>query len=206
MYIKSKKNTIQFNIYRLSTIIGSVDGKVQQFNAIHKALKLCYYGLVPFIPANPSSLVDFISTSYVAHALFCLFNKEFLPDSTYHIVAGEKYSMKITELLDVTFRSFGKNDPDWRRKTIERPALADEETFSAFVESVENLHNPILSDITQSMKAFAPQLLYPKIFDTSYADKILFRYNMSPQAIKTYYEKIVQYCLVSKWGKVQTYE
>lgn len=205
LYIQSQKDILPFNIYRLSTIIGDLDGKVMQFNAIHKALKLCYYGLAPFIPANFSSLVDFIPTSYVAQALFCLFNREFIPNNTYHIVAGEKNSLKITDLLDLTYKTFEKRDPDWKRKAIEKPALADEKTFSDFVESVERLQNPILSDITFSMKAFAPQLLYPKVFDTSHVSKILSRYNVGPHAIKTYYENIVHYCLLSKWG-AYTYE
>lgn len=206
LYIQSQKNSLPFNIYRLSTVIGEANGKVRQFNAIHKALQLCYYGLAPFIPANPNSSVDFISSSFVTQALVCLFNKKFVPNSTYHIVAGEKYSMTISELLDVTFRAFEKNDLDWKRKTIERPAFADEKTFSDFVKSVQSLHNPILSDVIQSMNTFAPQLLYPKIFDTSLVDKILLQHNIRCEPIKTYFEKIVQYCLLSKWGKVQNHE
>jgi nucleoside-diphosphate-sugar epimerase len=200
-HVEKMKKTLPINVYRLSTVIGSTTGTVRQFNAVHQALRICYHGLAPFIPASPESRVDFVSEEYVSGALYSLFMKNFIPGKTYHIVAGPDASMPILDLLDNAFAVFEAYDTDWKRRSVERPALADEQTFRTFVDTVNQLHNPVLSDIIGSMNTFAPQLLYPKTFGQTNSRKQLSPLAIQPTPVGHYFRKVVEYCLATNWGK-----
>lgn len=206
IYLQEKSNTLPLNIYRLSTIIGqSIDGKVLQFNGIHFALKLYYHSLAPFIPAYPQSQVDFVSIDYVVDSIFYIFNNKFTSGKTYHIVSGRKKSFTISDLIDETYKVFEEHNPDWKKKAIEKPMLVNLSTFELFSKSTKELKNPVFLQVIKSIETFAPQLLYPKEFDSANTDDVLRNTKIEALPLREYYGKVVKYCLKTNWGRNVNY-
>ncbi len=64
-----KFNDVPWRIFRVATVIADDDrGCVQQQNAFHNTLRLLYYGLLSFIPGNPSTPLYFVTGRFVTAA------------------------------------------------------------------------------------------------------------------------------------------
>lgn len=159
-------------ILRPSTVVFDAGADaVTQVNAVHRALRVFQAGLAAMVPGEPSSPVDVVTADYVAEASARL---TFHPDAegrTLHLCAGDG-AMPVGELLDEAHAHWSR-DPAWRRRRIERPALTDLDTWRLMERSVEETGSPRLVRVIRSLSHFAPQLAYPKRFDTSATDALL---------------------------------
>jgi long-chain acyl-CoA synthetase len=201
-FVEGLKNKLPINIYRLSTVVGkSEDGTVTNFNAVHLALKLYYHNLAPFIPANKTSFVDFVPLEFVVDSIYYIFNKRFQPGLNFHIVSGRENSLTVKDLINQTYEIFTHFNSGWLRNSIEKPSLVDIPTFRLISKSANELSNKVLIQVIRSIETFAPQLLYPKDFDHSHADKELINANIEVVPLDQYYHKIVEYCLKTNWGR-----
>jgi nucleoside-diphosphate-sugar epimerase len=188
-------------VCRLTTVIGdSVTGRVTGFNAIHHALRLLYRGLAPMIPGTPATPVDLIPIDFAATAVHRLATSAFRRAATYHVCAGARGACTLDELLDVTLRVFERTRPMWRKQRVEAPAIVDRATYALFVRSVEESGNVVLADATRSVGAFADQLAYPKVFDTSAADQALAASGVHAPAVLDFYDRIVAWCVETGWS------
>jgi nucleoside-diphosphate-sugar epimerase len=188
-------------VYRLSTILGDArTGRVEGFNALHRALRLYHNGLVPMVPGERSSLVDLISSDYASQAIFHLFRFQFRPGETYHIVAGEKNCPRLSDFLETTADLFARFDNRWRARAVSIPPVAPLETFQLLEESIEKTGNRVLQQIVRGMRVFVPQLCYPKRFDDSNTRKGLTGSGIRPRPLEEYYPKIIRHCLKAQWG------
>ncbi len=152
---------------RLGTVIGhEKTGAIHQMGALHRALRLMYGSLVPMMPARPHCPVDLISVEYATRAIVELLCNRFERGGIYHLSAGRDY-LPLDRLLDLTYETFSRNRPAWRRRAIERPVVADLETFELFRQTVEATGAPGLLESLRLLSSFAPQLLYPKTYDDS---------------------------------------
>jgi nucleoside-diphosphate-sugar epimerase len=194
-----KQDDLPVAVYRLSTVIGGEDGQVRQFNAVHRALRLLYNGLVPMVPGTPQSRVDLISTDYATSALFELFDKRFAAGRTYHIAAGKRASIPLQELLEETAEAFSRFDRHWSRENVEIPPIVTLETFRILERSVGHTSSAFLKRILRSLKDFAPQLSYPKVFDTVETERSLRGTGIFAPQVSDYYARVIRYCLASGW-------
>ena len=161
-----------FLILRSSTVVcDSPRGEVSQFNAVHRALRLFRRGLAPMVPGREHSPVDLIPADYAGRAIAALAPREELSGATLHLCAG-RGAIGLGELLDLTFQRW-KRRPEWRRRGISRPALADLATYRLFERSVEETGDARLQQVMRSLSHFAPQLALEKRFDTRRADAAL---------------------------------
>jgi thioester reductase-like protein len=159
-------------IFRPSTIVcDGIDGRVTQVNAVHRALRLLYGGLVAMMPGVAGSAIDVVTTAYVADAIARLALSESAHGRTVHLCAGEG-ALPLVELLDLTYKRWAR-DPDWRRRGIARPALAELATYALFEKTVEDVADASLKRITRALSHFVPQLALPKRFVTTNADTLL---------------------------------
>jgi len=200
-FLQERMERLPIAIYRLSTILGSSKtGEVKQFNAIHQALRLYFHGLIPMVPGNPQAQVDFISSEYAANSIHYLFNKKFKAGSTHHIIAGKRNSLTLEDFLIRTYNLFCQSDKEWMRKGFEVPPIVEQETFNTLAISIEKTEGVFLKQIIRAMNYFVPQLSYPKTFEDKYTQAALKGSGIHEKSIQSYYPKIIQYCLESKWG------
>jgi nucleoside-diphosphate-sugar epimerase len=188
-------------VYRLSTVIGDArTGRVEQFNAVHQALRLFHRGLVPMVPGEDDSLVDLISSDYAADALFHLFARRFQPGTTYQIVAGQENAPPLRQFLDSTAGLFARFDPQWRARAVASPPIVPLETFRLLERSIARTGSTVLSKIVGVMSTFAPQLAFPKRFDSRNTAAALRGSGIRARPLGAYYPRIIRWCLAERWG------
>ena len=160
-------------VCRLSTVIGdSRTGEIARPGALHRAVRLMYASLAPMVPGGEDSPVDLIALDYAAAAIAWLATDGFAAGATWHVSAGDD-TIAAGDLLDLTIACFHEYRPAWRKRAIARPALVDLETFALFSKSVAQVGDAHLRAATDVVSHFAPQLAYPKRFDTRRCDAAL---------------------------------
>jgi long-chain acyl-CoA synthetase len=156
-------------VMRPSTVVcDDASGRVSQYNAVHRALRLYYHGLVPMMPGTSDSAVDVITTEYVCRALASLALREDAVGRTYHLCAGDA-ALPLERLLDLTYEVW-RRDPRWRRRSVARPIVTDPATYELFEASLDEVADRRLKQVLRSLSHFVPQLALPKRFDTTLAD------------------------------------
>lgn len=200
--IQQYRQVVPIVVYRLSTIIGdSQSGAVSRFTSVHKALKLYFTGLAPMVPGKPANIVDLISVDYAARVVSFLFTEKFKEGKTYHIKAEKKKSFTLEQIMEETERLFKKLSPAWRAKNIARPPIVSYDVFELFESSAREAEDAVLMEIIKIMHYFVPHLSYETEFDTTNTHRDL-PHDIVQPAIEDYYEKIIRYCIDSKWGKI----
>jgi nucleoside-diphosphate-sugar epimerase len=205
--VRAAMPSLPVALYRLSTIIGdSRSGAVTGFNAVHHALRLFYNGLAPMVPGTPETPVDLIGVDFAADALHHLIDEAFVPGATWHICSGRRSTAPLGALLDATMDAFYRYRPAWRKKQIERPALATLATYELFVRSVEEAGSDVLKQATRAVQAFAHQLAHPKIFDARHAEAVLDAAGIVAPPVLDYYPSVARYCVETNWGALAASE
>ena len=203
MFLKELAKSVPVSVYRLSTVIGdSKTGKVSHFTAPHQAIRMMYLGLASMLPGTPSYSVDLISSDYTAGTLFALFWENFSPHKTFHITHGSR-SLTLQEIINESFKSMEEADSSWMEKNYPKPAIVSEEAFDLFMNSAVSANNPILKNVLTALNHFAHQLLYPKNFSKDNLLVVIPNYERDLPEIRDYYRKVIDYCIKSKWGKIQ---
>ncbi len=203
MFLKDLAKSVPVAVYRLSTVIGdSNTGKVSHFTAPHQAIRMMYLGLASMLPGTPDYSVDLISSDYTASTLFNLFWDNFSPNKTFHITHGSR-SLTLQEIIDESFKGMAEADSSWIEKNYPKPAIVSEETFDLFMNSAVAANNPILKNVLTALNNFAHQLLYPKNFSKDDLLVVFPSYEKDLPEIHNYYGKVIEYCIKSKWGKIQ---
>lgn len=190
-FVVQQQPDLPASIVRLSTVIGREQtGTIHRMGALHRALRLMYASLVPMMPARPHCPVDLISVEYATQAIVELLCNRFSPGSIYHLCAARDY-LPLDEMLDLTFQTFGRNRPVWRRRAIERPAVVDLPTFELFRQTVEETGAPGLIESLRLLSSFAPQLLYPKTYDDSQCQRALAGTGIQRPDLREFFPRIV---------------
>jgi hypothetical protein len=168
---------------------------VGQFNVVHRALRLYHHGLAAMMPGSQESPVDVVTTDYVSDAIARLARDRDVAGSTVHLCAGTG-ALPLGELLDITYDVWAAA-PGWRRRSIERPALADAETYRLFEGTVEETGDPVLRRVIHSLSHFVPHLALEKRFETSTADALL---GHPAPMVRDYWRGMVEYLVATDWG------
>jgi nucleoside-diphosphate-sugar epimerase len=173
--LRDQMATLPIAVCRLSTVIGdSRTGAIPRIGAIHQSLRFMYAGLAPMVPGTEDSPVDLIALDYAVAGVVALALHGFEPGRTWHLCAGRD-TLTTGELLDLTMRTFQECRPAWRKRAIERPVLADLETFELFRRSLDQVGDSALRAAMSAVAHFAPQLAFPKQFDDSECQAALAR-------------------------------
>lgn len=184
-----------WTILRPSTVVfDAARSRVPQVNAVHRALRMCWHGLAPMLPGTETAPVDLVTSDYVAGAVAALALRRDVAGRTLHLCAGEG-ALPLGELLALCWREW-RRDPEWRRRSIERPALAPLETYRLFERTVREAGDVRLRRVIASLSHFAPQLALPKRFDTSVADALL---GTRAPAVRSFWPRMLAALLASSW-------
>lgn len=165
---------VDWVIARPATVVcDDPSGRISQVNAVHRALRLYFGGLAAMLPSSAQTTLDVVTADHVAHGVACMTVAPDVAGMTYHLCAGPG-AMPLGELLDETYRVF-ERAPAWRRKGIARPERVDLDTYRLFERAIEDAGSSRVRQAVWSLGHFAPQLAYPKCFDTRNANALLGR-------------------------------
>jgi nucleoside-diphosphate-sugar epimerase len=185
-------------VYRMSTVVGDVSGKIVKVHALHQALRLYYHALVPMVPGTAASPIDLISSDYAAACLAHLFTKRFQAGRTYHIAAPESDRLPLERFLASTAVIFSKWNSRWRSGALSPPPIVPLQTFRLLEKSAHVAGNALLRQALAATGLFLPQLSFPKTFDRSQLDADLQSSGIHPVPLATYYPSIVRECVALK--------
>lgn len=189
-------------VYRLSTVVGnSRTGAVLNFTAPHHAMRMMHLGLASMVPGSADYPVDMIPGDVVAEAVAELLLHRFRSGDVFHLAAGPERSYTLEQVIESVFDTFGHLDPEWQRRRYPRPVLASSDAFTMFLDAIEAADNPFFVSVLRTVRHFADQLNYPKVFDmTRLLDRMPEYADRMPN-IDDYYPKVIRYCVETDWGR-----
>jgi long-chain acyl-CoA synthetase len=191
-----RESGLPWLILRPSTVVcDGLDGSVGQFNVVHRALRLYHHGLAAMMPGSEGSPVDVVTSEYVSDAIARLALHPDAAGCNLHLCAGSR-ALPLGELLDITYDVWAAA-PGWRRRSIERPALADARTYRLFESAVEETGDPMLRRVIHSLSHFVPHLALEKRFETRGADTLL---GHPAPPVREYWRRMVEYLVGTDWG------
>lgn len=188
-------------IVRLSSLIGVTSGRVRQFNYFHQLIKAIPWNPLPAIPADPASTIDMAASDWTVLALHYLYEHAFEPGRIRHLCAGPDRSWNVSQLMDSIYEVFERHHPALRLRR--RPRLVP---FEEFEQVLAKIRNRIPSGFEQWLDvlfSFLPHLSMRQQFDNSETEKLVADHVPFP-ALDSYFSGIVDYCLVSNWGRNST--
>ncbi|MGQ0641997.1 MAG: SDR family oxidoreductase [Gemmatimonadaceae bacterium] len=198
--LRRRMSDLPISVCRLSTVIGdSRTGEISKLGGIHQALRFMYSGLAPLVPGTEDSPVDLIALDYAVAGLVTLALRNFAPGRTWHLCAGRD-TVTTGELLDLTMQTFLECRPMWRKRSIERPVLADLATFELFRRSLDEVGDSALRTSLEVVAHFAPQLAFPKQFDDSECQAVLTSHSVARPDARDCLQRVVRHLIESKWA------
>ena len=179
-------------ILRLSSVIGNSRGEVRQFNFFHQLLKMIpNSGPVPMMPGNPVAPVDLIPSDWAVDALEHMLNNCFEAGRIYHVCAGSPGCLPVRNLIDRTFQKFA----------MRPPRLVNMAEFERFARERRGGGHGVVGEMVRVLDQFLPHLALYQSFENGRTLGDLERAGIRMPAIESYYEKIIDYCVVTNWGK-----
>jgi nucleoside-diphosphate-sugar epimerase len=188
---------LPWTIVRPSTMVcRGIDGDIQQINAVHRALRVYHRGLAAMIPGDRANALDVVTSGYVTDAVARLAFDESAVGETVHLCSG-RAALTLGELVDTAYEVWSEQ-PEWRRRGVERAIITDPETYALFERAVNDTGDARLRTVLASLAHFIPQLALPKIFDTAVADRLL---GVTAPAPVTYWKPMLRRLLQHNWGQ-----
>ncbi|RME45723.1 MAG: NAD-dependent epimerase/dehydratase family protein [Chloroflexi bacterium] len=204
VYLQGLMHDLPIAIYRSSSLLGdSRTGQVRQFNFLHQTLRLIDSNLVPAIPGDPSGPVDLIPVDWLADALVYLVNERFEAGQTYHLVAGREHSFTLGELVDFAVQRLEQSPYRRRNRPVRRPEIVDLESFEALRRQAEASGDTRVAQVLGALSHFIPQMAAPKAFDRTNTDRALAGSGIELPATESYFPKVIDYCLMTRWGRAE---
>lgn len=189
-------SSLPWLILRPSTVVSDdSSGRVSQLGAVHRALRLYHSGLAALMPGTAETPVDLVTREYVARAVVDLSIHPDTDRGLFHLCAGNG-ALTLGRLLETSHRVWSEV-PEWKRRGIDIPALADLPTYRKFEASVAATGNARVRAITEALTHFVPQLAYPKTFETRGADSAL---GYAAEPVRTWWPRVVRHLVRTRWN------
>ncbi len=189
---------IPMAVARLSSLIGSSCGRVRQFNYFHQTIKAIPWNPLPAIPADPTATIDMAASDWTGQALHFLYERRFEPGRIYHLCAGPKRSWSVSHLMDSIYDVFERHHPHLRLRR--RPRMVPFEEFEQILGKIRHRIPSALDQWLDALFSFLPHLSMQQQFDNTETERLLGDHVPFP-SLDSYFDQIVDYCVVSNWGR-----
>ena len=146
---------------------------------------------VPVMPGNPVAPVDLIPSDWAVDALDHLFENCFEAGRIYHVCAGPSGSLPVRTLIDLSFRKFA----------MRPPRLVSMAEFERFAAERRVGRIGVVGEMLRVLDQFLPHLALYQSFENGRTGADLQRAGLCMPTIESYYEKIIDYCVRTNWGK-----
>lgn len=189
---------LPWRIVRVATVVADDQtGVVTQYNAVHEALKLCFYGLLSVLPGSADTPLYLVTGDYAADALVATADAG-VAGGIYHVAHERSAAVTLGELLDIAFAAFAAAE-DFRKKLILRPLLADKESFGLLVDGVTPFAGSLVSQALANVTPFAAQLYTDKDLDDTRLRAALGDYSVGDASELV--RATCDYLVSTRWGR-----
>jgi nucleoside-diphosphate-sugar epimerase len=184
------------SIYRCALMPSRADGVFHRNAQFHLALAFYHRGLVGFIPGVADCPVDVMPTDVTAAIILRLFLDHFTAGQTYNIALGSR-APTIGEIMTLAQRTFARAARAPVRWDFDLPEFVPLEVFDELYEAARIANNARLARAMWLIRAFAPQLLYPKRFVVESLERL--GLDGRPAQGLDFIERCIEYCLATNW-------
>lgn len=186
---------LPWRILRLATVIcDDTDGEVSQHNAFHRTLRLCRHGLLPVLPGDPTVPLYLVSGRFCEDAIRRLLEPS-VADGVYHLSHDRMHALTLGALLQRAFEAFESVDA-FRRRHLLLPPFVDLAEFELVASTSFSSVTPILRQVLDSVRPFAPQLYVHKDLSCSRLDGIV----PPPPSPRCLVDAALHHLVVTDWG------
>jgi thioester reductase-like protein len=193
--VRARAEQIPCIILRPSIIVGdSKTGVTSSFRTLYWPLKAYAKKGWRLLPGYPDTVVDIVPVDFVARASVCLVMKDAAAGHCVHLCAGPAGSATL-QALALQASSYFKLAP---------PRFINPAVFLALLRpvllaAVWGPRRRILLD----GPVYRPYFRMRLIFDTTNADRLLEPHGIRPPDVRSYFDRILRYCVDSDWGRIR---
>jgi len=195
-YIHQFSQELPFTIFRPSIIVAdSKTGVTPSFNGIYTPLRFIYRGIVTHMPGSSDTPLDIVPVDFISDALlYILFKSKNSIGKTYHLAAGKDSAPKATEVAQFAVDYFNQILAQRKIPQIKFIPMTSYEDKKRLLNNRERR-------TLEALKEYVPHLKIKKFFDITNTLAALKGTEITPPPFKNYYRTLLQYCLVTDWGK-----
>ena len=189
-------------IFRLSSLLGdSLTGTVQQFNHVHRLIRLLPLNVLPVVPGQPDAPIDLVASDWVITALAFLFESAFAPGRFYHLCAGPENSLRLREMIDLALSVYESHPNGKRWMPIHVPDLVSLSCYEEFVEKGRQNRDRLFNELVRVLGYFLPHLAIFQAFENRNTLRALAPSSLQFPSIGPCFARVVRFCLDTNWGR-----
>lgn len=189
-------------IFRLSSLLGdSLTGRVQQFNHVHRLIRLVPQNVLPVAPGLPHAPIDLIASDWAIPALAFLFESAFTPGHFYQLCAGLENSLSVREVIDLIHSVYESHPNGKKWLAIRVPNLVSLSCYEEFLETERQKGDRLFNELVKVLGYFLPHLAIFQAFENRNTMQALLPSALEFPSIHTCLERVVEFCLDTNWGR-----
>lgn len=191
-------------IFRLSSLLGdSLTGAVQQFNHVHRLIRLLPQNVLPVVPGQPDAPIDLVASDWVMPALAFLFESAFVPGRFYQLCAGPQKSLRVQEMIDLAISAYASHPNGKKWIPIRIPELVSLPCYEEFVEKGRQRGDRLFNELVRVLGYFLPHLAIFQAFENRNTLRALVPSGLQFPSIRACFERVVRFCLDTNWGRAR---
>lgn len=189
-------------IFRLSSLMGdSFTGTVEQFNHVHRLIRLLPQNALTVAPGQPDTPIDLVASDWVTTALAFLFESAFTPGRFYHLCAGPENSLRLREMIDLVLSAYESHPNGKNSMPIYLPDLVSLSCYEEFVEKNRQNGDRLFNELARVLGYFLPHLAIFQAFENQNSMRALAPSGLQFPPMGACFERVVRFCLDTNWGR-----
>jgi long-chain acyl-CoA synthetase len=190
--VRSHADRLPVQVLRPGIVVGhSVTGWTSSFNVLYGPMRAFAAGALPLLPGRRAAPVDVVPVDFVASAVVALLDEPAPSGATYHLTAGPR-ATTVGELVDLGSERFSvrapRPVPPWLWRRALRPAL--------------RRRGPAMRrKALDRTEVYEPYFRVRATYDTSRAEAALRRRGIAPPELRSYFDRLVDFALETRWGR-----
>jgi thioester reductase-like protein len=186
------RDEMEVTIVRPSIVVGDHrTGWTAAFNVLYAPLRAFEAGIIPVVPARRRAPVDVVPVDYVADAVHALAEAPEAGGQTFHVVAGERAST-VGEIVDMAGERF----------TSRQPRIVAPWLYHLVIEKIVERRAPASARrLLASNEVYFPYFAMRVRYDDARARAILEPRGITPAALATYFDRLMDYAQAARWGR-----
>ncbi len=195
--LRQWKRKLPIIIFRPSIIVGdSTTGITSAFNVIYTPLKFICRGFVKALPGSRNTALDVVPIDFVCDAicLIALRQDTEAIGKIYHLTAGKEAHTTTGEIVRLSL--------DYINKTRDHNKIHNIRFIRpAFFRLVRQFLSNSTKKVFQAFAEYEPYMSVGRVFDNHNTLEALKGTGIAVPAFSQYYQRLLEYCIRTKWGK-----
>ncbi len=193
--VRNAMGEIPAVIFRPSIVIGdSRTGRTGSFNVIYIPLRLLERGLLDVVPGTPETTLDLVPVDWVNDVMAWCMGREEAVGEVCHVTAGPGRAARLGDVVRHARDYFDAHAPRRTPRTVE---FITREEFARRRAAARGREEAMMAQLDTLL----PYVTVDRLFDSSATDRLLAGSGIGFPLYATYADRILGYCLKTRWGK-----